>query len=105
MRPTKKNMPETMYRASRYCRVLGNPTAYLIMRCLYNKMKTPTDLSDELKVPIDTISHTLRNLRQLDLVRYEAEGKIKTYRVKNKKILEVLNMLESVIDKERVRKT
>ena len=67
---TKQNMPETMYRASRCCRVLGNPTAYLILRCLDTKCKTPSDLSEETAIPLTTISMTLRHLRQMDLVRY-----------------------------------
>ena len=46
---TKQTMPETMYRASRCCRILGNPTAYLILRCLGAKRKTPGDISQELK--------------------------------------------------------
>lgn len=70
MRPTKLNMPETVYRASRCCRVLGNPTAYLIVRSLGDQRKTPSRLSDELGVPLATISTTLRHLRQVDVVRF-----------------------------------
>ncbi|MEW6669923.1 MAG: helix-turn-helix domain-containing protein, partial [Thermodesulfobacteriota bacterium] len=69
MRLTKQNIPETMYRASRCCRVLGNPTVYLILHCLGGQRKTPNDLSEEMKIPLSTISMTLRHLRQMDMVR------------------------------------
>ena len=73
-------MPETMYRASRCCRVLGNPTAYLIVRSLGKVRKTPSQISKELQVPLPTVSMTLRHLREVDLVRYETKGKKrKTY--------------------------
>ena len=42
MKMTKHNMPETMYRASRCCRILGNPTAYLILRFLGNNRRSPS---------------------------------------------------------------
>lgn len=98
---TKERMPETMYRASRCCRTLGNPTAYLILRCLKTTRKTPGDLSDELRVPISTVSMTLRHLRELDLVRYEARGNTKEYWVKELKILEMLELLEDWVERMR----
>ena len=98
----KEKMPETMYRASRYCRILGNPTAYMILRSLDNTRKTPTELSKELNISVYTISMTLRNLRQVDLVRYETKGVQKKYWLKDNKIKEVFNVLEKLV--ERMRK-
>lgn len=91
-------MPETMYRASRCCRLLGNPTAYLILRCLDTKRKTPGELSRELRVPVSTISMTLRHLRQLDMVRYETKGNTKQYWIKGRKILNILDFLEQWVE-------
>ena len=87
-----------MYRATRCCRVLGNPTAYLILRCLGMKRKTPVRLSRELRIPVSTISMSLRNLRQVDLVRYETRGKTKEYWIKDAKILDVLDLLEQWVE-------
>ena len=100
---TKQNMPETLYRASRCCRTLGNPTAYLVLRCLGATRKTPGDLSRELRVPLPTISSTLRHLRQLELVRYEARGIKKEYWVKDSKILGVLDALEAWVELMRTK--
>jgi len=104
MNITKKNMPETMYRASRCCRVLGNPTAYLILRRLDIKRDTPGGLSKKLHIPISTVSMTLRHLRQLDLVRYETRGSTKEYWVKEKRVMEVLNLLERLVEEIREKK-
>jgi len=101
---TKENMPETMYRASRCCRVLGNPTAYLILRCLGARRKTPGDLSDALHIPLTTISMTLRHLRQMDLVRYATKGRRKAYWIKDRKVLRILNTLEEWVQAMRAKR-
>ena len=102
MAPNKSQMPETMYRASRSCRVLGNPTAYLILRCLGSQRKTPTELSLELEVPLSTISMTLRHLREMDMVRYETKVKTKEYWVKHRKVLHMLDAIEDWVEDVRV---
>ncbi len=101
---TKHTMPETMYRASRCCRVLGNPTAYLILRCLEHERKKPGDLSEQLEIPIATISMTLRHLRQLDMVRYETNGTSKEYWVKDPKVLDMLDTIEQLVESMREKR-
>lgn len=101
MRLTKKDMPETLYRASRLCRVLGNPTAYLVVRSLGRDRKTPTALSVEIGIPVATVSTTLRHLRQTDLVRYETSGTSKIYWLKDPDILGILDALEHRVDAMR----
>ena len=98
---TKEKMPETLYQASRCCRVLGNPTAYLILRCLQTSRKTPGALSAELHVPLTTISMTLRHLRQMDLVRYQTQGVTKEYWVKNGQVLKMLDTIEAWVETMR----
>lgn len=100
----KKGMPETMYRASRYFRVLGNPTAYRILRSLGKGRKTPSELSRELNMPVQTISGTLRNMRQVDLVRYQAKWKSREYWIKDRGVLGVLKRSEALVEKMRKKK-
>ena len=104
MAVTKHKMPETMYRASRCCRVLGNPTAYLILRCLGARRKTPGDLSNALHIPLTTISMTLRHLRQMDLIRYKTKGRTKEYWIKDRKVLIILNTLEEWVQAMREKR-
>ncbi|MBI2441030.1 MAG: winged helix-turn-helix transcriptional regulator [Lentisphaerae bacterium] len=101
---TKQNMPETMYRASRCCRVLGNPTAYLILRCLDTSRKTPGDLSTALHIPLTTISMTLRHLRQMDVIRYETKGRTKEYWIKDRKVLRILITVEEWVESVRAKR-
>ena len=90
-----------MYRASRCCRVLGNPTAYLLLRCIGRERKTPSELSDATHVGLTTVSMTLRHLRELDLVRYETQGTRKVYWVKDPSVLSVLDSLERFVERMR----
>lgn len=97
-------MPETDYRASRFCRVLGNPTAYQILKILSKSNKTPTELTNEIGLTLKTISDTLRNLRQVDLVRYETRNKNKIYFLKDKSLTNALRTIENYVDKMRVKR-
>jgi len=104
MKMTKHNMPETMYRASRSCRILGNPTAYLMLRFIGTRRKTPTEISQGLEVSLSVVSVTLRQLRNLDLVRYETKGKTKEYWVKDRKVLDILFTLEACVKTVRKKR-
>jgi DNA-binding transcriptional ArsR family regulator len=93
----KKKMPEKRYRASRICRVLGNPTAYEIMVLLSDKKRTPDELAGMLGVSIATISQVLRVLRNLDLVRYEIKWRQHLYWIKTEGINRVMQELERLV--------
>ena len=97
-------MPETHYRASRFCRVLGNPTAYEILKILAQSEKTPTDLATDIGLSIKTISETLRNLRQINLVRYTTKENRKIYFLKDRLLLRVLGYIEKYVERMRVKK-
>ena len=101
----KHNMPETMYRASRCCRILGNPTAYLLLKSLGTSRKTPTDLSKECRVSIQTVSRILKDLRLIEAVRYETAAGSKMYWIKDQEILSILDSLETWVERERMRKS
>jgi len=97
-------MLETHYRASRFCRVLGNPTAYQIVKLLVKSKKTPTELAQKIDLSLKTISDTLRHLRQVDLVRYETKSKNKLYFLKDESLPQILLNIEAYVEKMRVKK-
>lgn len=97
-------MPETEYRASRICRVLGNPTAYQIIKMLFGTRKKPSEIADELGISLTLASATLRVLRNIDLVRYETKGKEKIYWLKDSTILEICDRLEKFIAQMREKR-
>lgn len=99
----RKPMRETAYRVSRVCRVLGNPLAYALVRAIGSGVRTPTELSRVARATVFAVSMALRNLRQIDVVRYETDGLHKRYWLKHPELLSLLGKLERVV--ERMRRT
>jgi len=97
-------MLETHYRASRFCRVLGNPTAFEFLKILTREEKTPTELAEELGLSLKTASATLRHLRQINLVRYTTKDNHKVYSLKDNSLSYLLSLIEKYIRKMRVIK-
>ena len=100
----RRKIPETEYRASRVCRILGNPTAYQIIKFLFKGSKTPTELSKEIGVGISTVSNALRDLRNIDLVRYEVKADKRVYWLKHATLIEIVSKLEELVKKIRIQK-
>ena len=90
----KRKVPEWYYRCSRICRVLGNPTAYQILKILMNNRKSPSAIADELRLSLPAISIALRHLREIDLVRYDNMREGKIYFIKDKTVVSILDLLE-----------
>lgn len=100
----RRRMPETQYRGSRFCRILGNPTAYQILSILMKKPRSPTRLVEETGLSLQTISDTLRNLRNIDVVRYETAGKSKIYFLKDAYLERIIADIEIFVERMRVKK-
>ena len=60
-------------------RVLGDPTRLRIVHALSGGELCVCDIANVLGAAQSTVSHSLRALRQLRLVRYRKEGKIAYY--------------------------
>ncbi len=97
-------MSETHYRASRLCRILGNPTAYQILKILCQGKRKPSEIANQIGLSRKTISDTLRNLRQVDLVRYDTVMKNRIYFLKDNLIKKILAVLEDYADRMRLKK-
>ncbi len=97
-------MFETHYRASRLCRVLGNPTAYQILKILCKRRKTPSELAKQIGLSIRTVSDTLRQLRQVDLVRYDTLKKNKIYFLKDNLLKRIFAILEEYAERMRFKR-
>lgn len=98
----RKKMPENEYRASRICRVLGNPTAYKIIKLLLKSKKTPSELANDIGLSLPLISLTLRTLRNIDLVRYDIKGNEKLYWIKDELVYAVCRALEKLVIRIRL---
>ena len=93
----RKKIPELHYRSSRICRVLGNPTAYEVLKALGRAAMKPTEIAQEMRLSVPTISVVLRSLRQLDIVRYENLVGGKMYSLKDSTIISVMNQIETLV--------
>ena len=56
-------------------KALGDPTRLRIMALLFDGERTVGDLADHLAVSQSAVSHQLRLLRNLDIVRHRKEGR------------------------------
>ncbi|MGB9721438.1 MAG: ArsR/SmtB family transcription factor [bacterium] len=99
----RKKIPENHYRASRICRVLGNPTAYEMLQLLKNNMMRPEEIAEEMGLNISTVSMTLRSLRQIDLVRYMVKWQKRIYWIKEEQLVNVMNELDKLVKKIKFR--
>ena len=92
-------MEETKYRASRLCRLMGNPVVYQLVSLLGdNGPLTPSKLAKFAGRSVQTVSEHLGKLRSADIVRYDSKGKEVHYWLKHKrKTLDLLDALEKVV--------
>lgn len=56
-------------------KALGDPTRLRILALLFNDERTVSDLADHLAVSQSAVSHQLRLLRNLDIVRHRKDGR------------------------------
>ena len=81
------DMDESTYRASRVCRVMGNPKAYQILMVLRELGEaTPSVIQTRINRSMATTCVTLKTLREVDLVRYQRKGKNAIYTIKNRQV-------------------
>lgn len=93
----RKKIPELHYRSSRICRVLGNPTAYEILKVLSKSRKRPSEIAADFGLSLPTTCAALRSLRQLDLVRYETTREGRLYFIKDETVLSAMNQIEYLV--------
>lgn len=81
VREARRKLPEdhTVGSLAETFKTLGDPTRLRIVAALAETELCVCDLSTVLGVSQSAISHSLRALRQLRLVRYRKEGKIAYY--------------------------
>ena len=72
---TKRTTDEgAVRRSSQLCRILGNPTAYGIVRLLREGRRRPMDLARLLGVSASAVVNQLKHLKIAGVVRFESGG-------------------------------
>ena len=82
-------------------KVLGDPTRLRIVHALAREELCVCDLATVLDVSQSVVSHSLRSLRQMRLVRYRREGKIAYYALDDEHIASMIGEGFRHVDEER----
>lgn len=83
--------PEHVQSVADIFRVLGDPTRVRILDSLGTGELCVNDLAAKVGISESAVSHQLRLLRTLRLVRVRREGRLAFYAVDDQHILELLN--------------
>jgi len=67
-------------------KVLGDVTRTKIIFCLMKEELCVNDIADHIRMSQSAVSHQLRVLRNLDLVKYRRDGKISYYSLNDEHI-------------------
>jgi DNA-binding transcriptional ArsR family regulator len=80
-------------------KVLGDPTRIKIINALSNVELCVCDVSEHLEMSSSAVSHQLRVLRNLNLVKYRKEGRSVYYSLDDDHILQLFSQcLEHVLE-------
>jgi DNA-binding transcriptional ArsR family regulator len=83
--------PDAVTTLAETFRILGDPTRLRIAHALAREELCVCDLATLLGVSQSVVSHSLRALRQMRLVRYRKEGKIAYYALDDEHIASLLD--------------
>lgn len=86
---------ETLFVVSQTFKALGDPTRIRILNLLFDKELSVNGIADTLELKQSTVSHQLRFLKNLRLVKYRREGTTLFYSHDDE---HVMNMLRQTID-------
>ncbi|WP_182200890.1 ArsR/SmtB family transcription factor [Paraliobacillus salinarum] len=89
---------ETLFLVSQTFKALSDPTRIRILHLLFEKECSVTEISNCLELKQSNVSHQLRFLKQLRLVKYRRDGKTLYYSHDDE---HVINVLEQMIHHTR----
>jgi DNA-binding transcriptional ArsR family regulator len=79
------------------CSALADPTRIRILYCLSEHSCNVTEMSEELGIPQSTASRHLKVLRERDLVETEREGTSVIYTLRDRRLIDALDLLRAVV--------
>ncbi len=87
-----------------FCSALSDPTRILILYALNEKPLNVTELTGELGVIQPTVSRHLKILRERGLVRKIRQGTTTTYHLADKRLIQALDLLRTVMRERLARR-
>lgn len=86
---------ETLFIVSQTFKALGDPTRIRILNLLFDKELSVNCIADSLELKQSTVSHQLRFLKNLRLVKFRRDGTTLHYSHSDE---HVINMLKQMIE-------
>ncbi|KGP72200.1 ArsR/SmtB family transcription factor [Pontibacillus yanchengensis] len=81
---------ETLFIVSQTFKALSDPTRIRILHLLYQEELSVNNISEALHLRQSTVSHQLRFLKNLRLVKYRREGTSIYYSIDDEHVMDVL---------------
>ena len=81
---------ETVFTMAESFKALADPTRLRILALLFDNERCVSDLADHLEVSQSAVSHQLRILRSLDIVRYRKDGREVFYDLADDHVRDIL---------------
>nr|WP_128896817.1 metalloregulator ArsR/SmtB family transcription factor [Longirhabdus pacifica] len=82
---------ETLFIVSQTFKALSEPTRIRILHLISDKEFSVNDIAEHLGLLQSTVSHQLRFLKNLRLVKYRREGTTMYYSMDDNHVLDILN--------------
>mgnify|MGYP002604980900 CR=1 FL=1 len=90
---------ETLYQLADLFKVFGDPTRIRILAILSKQELCVQDIADSLSMTQSAISHQLRVLKQMSLVKFRRDGKTIFYSLADSHVATIMNQgLEHVTE-------
>jgi ArsR family transcriptional regulator len=80
-----------------FCFALSDPTRILMLYALHERPLNVTELTNDLSIPQPTTSRHLKVLRERGLVHTTRQGTTITYHLSDKRLIQALDLLRSVM--------
>lgn len=81
---------ETLFVVSQTFKALGDPTRIRILHLLFEKEYSVNGIAETLHLKQSTVSHQLRSLKNLRLVKYRREGTTLYYSYDDEHVMNIL---------------
>ncbi len=82
-------------------KALGDGTRLRIIDCIFDEPKTVNSISLETNISQSAISHQLKILRDVDIVRFNQNGKERNYYISDDHIKMIINQVYKHVDECR----
>ncbi|HWJ78885.1 MAG TPA: metalloregulator ArsR/SmtB family transcription factor [Niallia sp.] len=94
IQPNKNQLDEeTLFIVSQTFKALSDPTRIKILHLLSEKQHSVNEIAERLQMLQSTVSHQLRFLKNLRLVKYKREGTTMIYSCDDDHVMDVLQQM------------